>query len=111
MTSFKQFLTEVMDSEFLVKLIKKKQATSPLYLQGYYSGGHYEEGKIESPEYDGVSVNSGGGIDIEFRVWSEDEHTFVPAVLSIHKDDVEKLYFGTVLSPTGKKRNALLMKD
>jgi len=100
-----------MDSEFLVKLIRKKQAISPLYLQGYYNDGNYEEGEIESPEYDGVSVNSGGGIDIEFKAWSEYEHTFVPAVLSIHKDDIDKLYFGTVLSPTGKKRNALLMKD
>lgn len=106
MKTLRQFLLE-FDADFLVSMIGKTLAVqSPLYMTFYYNG-IYEEGFIE----DVPTVNDAGDIFLEFRTWSSDENTYVPAGLTIDRDDVDKFYIGTAIHPSNdKKVKALLAR-
>ncbi len=103
MQTFKQFITEIMDARLLAKLIDNASKRRPrLWMYCEYDGEHHE-GVVE-----GAQVNNQfGTVQVEYKMWSESEGTFIPATMSIYESDIPGFYFGKDY----EGRPALLYRD
>lgn len=95
-TTFKQWLSEqtdsgLMDMPLLCKLINakvKQMAPQRPYIFCEYDGVLHE-GFIEN-----AHINNDFSMMVDYKKWSEDENTFIPAIMSIYEEDVDLFYFG-----------------
>lgn len=107
MLTFKQFLAEVMDSQFFAKLlnIAGSKPGQRLYVHCNYNDIEHE-GFFE----DVVVVKSTGAVVVSYKRWSEGMADYVPTVLTIPERDIELFYIGDYIDMDGKKRKALLCR-
>lgn len=84
MTTFKQFLIEMDDLDFFVRMMEKaSDMRPPPRVDAYYDGTqHYGIGMGN------VRTNTSGDVFIDYMAWSND-NTLVPATLSIHREDID----------------------
>lgn len=91
MQTFKSFLesTSVMSPALLAKLISAAASRTPrpyVYLE--YEGRHIE-GFLED-----ATLNRAGYVTVDYREWSTDEGTYIPATFVIYPEDIDRFYFG-----------------
>lgn len=104
MQTFKQFITEIVDSKLLAKLINAAASKAPRpYVDSYYDEAHHN-GIIT-----GATVQ-GWGLIVDYRMWSMDEGTYIPATMSIYEEDIPGFYFGEYTSDSGFKTRALMYR-
>lgn len=84
MRSFKQFLTESDDLDFLIKMIDAVVDKRPrLRIDLEYDGTDYY-GFVED-----VRRNNDWSAYLDLKIWSESENTYVPSTLAIYAEDAE----------------------
>lgn len=103
--TFKQFLGEsIIDLKLLVKLINNAAKNTPrLYLYCYYDGTDHE-GFVED-----ARINDADSAYIDYKKWSEDENTFIPATMAIYEEDIGGFYFGQFFHAFSRRPRRALM--
>lgn len=90
--TFKLFLEQLMNRDLFAKLITAAASRTPrMWLYCDYDGVLHE-GII-----DGAQASPGHGVPhvtVNYRKWSADENTFIPADLYIYEEDLPLFYFG-----------------
>lgn len=110
MTTFKQFLAEVIDLPLFAKLIDRAANRTPALLLHCDYDGHLHEGFV-----DGARVNNDWSIWVDYRGWrTEDDGamyaTYEPMTMAIYEEDVDRFYIGDFLDAEGNKRKALMCR-
>ena len=84
MITFKQFLVEMDDLTFLVRAIDAASKGTPrLRLDCDYDGWRHE-GFVE-----GARANDDRTAYVDYKMWSSNEQSYVPATMSIYSEDSE----------------------
>jgi hypothetical protein len=109
MQTFKQFLTEIVDLPLLVKLINNAASQKPRLLLDCFYDGHHHQGFVEEARDQPRRGQEPLFAFVDYRFWSEDEGTYVPATMAIYEEDVAGFYFGKVLDDDGRTLRRALM--
>lgn len=104
MQTFKSFLEStagVMSAPLLAKFITNAASKTPrpyvfLEYEGTLIDGYLED----------AAVNRAGYVLVNYRTWSPDEGTYVPASFVIYPEDFDRFYFGQY-----DRRRTLMLRD
>jgi len=78
-----------MDMKLFINLIDKLASKTPRpYLYCHYDGAHHE-GFLE-----GASQASNFSVAVDYKMWSTDENTYIPATMYVYEEDLGRFYIG-----------------
>lgn len=84
MKTFKRFLREMNEVEFFVSVLNAAlKKNSQLRLEAHYDGAMHE-GIIEE-----ARVNNEHNCIIDYKMWSDSEQAWIPAVLFVYTEDLD----------------------